>query len=208
MQVKKVILLLFLLIPMLDIFYSCCHCDVETEHVSYSHQTLQLKNLDNSGEKAIETESLQINKNAYGIRLYLSREQNATTFTKQVNSIFFHSAYAFHCGCPPECIYSASDSIISINIFTVRKFDDQHPENSNITNYFRPDMENYVANMRYSYESEKPNAFSIEGSIGKLIIDLLLMTAPTSDDLQQFKIQIVLSDGRILEELTSEIELI
>ena len=121
MQMKKVILLLFLLIPMLDIFYSCCHCDVETEHVSYSHQTLQLKNLDNSGE---------------------------------------------------------------IN------------------------MENYVANMRYSYESEKPNAFSIEGSIGKLIVDLLLMTAPTSDNLQQFKIQIVLSDGRILEELTSEIELI
>ena len=206
---KKFIILFFLLVPIVNLFYSCV-CNVITKYESYSHTTLLLKNLDNSGAQAIETESLQINKNTYGIRLYLIREKYVVARTKPINSIFIQSAYATSIECPPEYFYSPNDSIVSIKIFTINNFDNQHSENSDITDYFRvahsySTVENDVANRRYSYGSDA----EFEKSCGKEIkIDLLLMTAPTISHLYQFKIQVKLSDRRILEQLTSEIELL
>jgi hypothetical protein len=203
MRTKLVIVFLFLL-PIIDLFYSCCDCDVTAEKVSYSHKTLLLKNLNNNAEYPIETETVRLNKSAYGIRLYLTREQNATACTKPVNSIFIQSAYAFSCECPPERIYTASDSIVSIKIFTINNFDDNHSENSDVTDCFKirhsySSIEDYVANERYTYEDYFKTP---------LTIDLLLMNVPTADNNQQFKVQVVLSDKRIFEQLTNEIQLL
>ena len=203
---KKWIILIFLLVPIVNVFYSCV-CNITTKYGSYSHKTLLLINLDNSGEHALETESLQINKNAYGIRLYLKREKNAVACTQQIQSIFVQSAYATSVECPPEYIYSPTDSIVSIKIFTVKNFDNQHAENSEITDYFRVDhpystVENYVATMQYTYEDD----FEYWGQ--ELKIDLLLMTAPAGNNKQQFEVQITLSDGRVLKQQTLEIELL
>jgi len=206
---KKTIILFFLLVPIVELlFYSCCGCDVETEKRNYSHKAIFLKNLDNSGEKVIESESLQLNKNAYGIRLYVAREKVFIARTKHINSIFIQSANATSCECPPEYIYFPSDSIVSIKIFTVNNFDNQHSENSDITNYFKvahlySNVENYVTKINHTYYSDFED-FSENG----LSVDLLLMTAPTINNFHQFKIQVKLSDGRILEELTTEIELL
>ena len=63
-----------LLTPIVDLFYSCCNCPDTTKY-KYSHKALFLKNLDNSSKQAVETEALQLNKNAYGIRLHLTREK-------------------------------------------------------------------------------------------------------------------------------------
>jgi hypothetical protein len=203
---KKWIILIFLLVPIVNLFYSCV-CDVTTKYRSYSHKTLLLINLDNSGKQTIETESSQINKNAYGIRLYLTREKNTVACTKQMHSIFVQSAYATSIVCPPEYIYSPTDSILSIKIFTLNNFDNQNSENSEITDYFRvahsySTVENYVANMYYTYED------NFEYWWQEMEIDLLLMTAPTANNKQQFEVQITLSDGRILKQQTLEIELI
>ena len=210
----KLIILFLLLTPIVDVFYSCCDCP-ETKNYKYSHKALLLKNLDNSGKKVIESESLQLNKNAYGIRIYLTREKNLVARARQVNNVFVQSAYAFSCEClVPEFVYAPSDSITSIKIFTINDFDDRHSENSDITDYFRiahsfSTIKDFVANERYTYKygyryhhsSEKP--FEDE-----LKIDLLLMTAPTMNNKQQFKIQVTLSDRRIFEEQTTEIQLL
>jgi hypothetical protein len=166
-----------------------------------------LKNLDNSGEKAIESELLQLSKNAYGIRLYLEREKVVVACAKQFNSIFVQSAYATSCECPPEFLYFPNDSILSIKIFTVNNFDNQHLENSDITDYFRvadsySTIENYVANMHYTYADD----FEYWGQ--ELKLDLLLMTAPTANNKQRFEIQVALSDRRVLKQQTTEIELL
>jgi len=207
---RKVIIIFFLLAPIVDLFYSCCPCDIETKYISYSHKSLLLKNLDNSGEKAIETGNLQLNKNAYGIRLYLTREKNTVACIKRINSIFIQSAYATSCECRPEYIYNASDSITSIRVFTLYKFDYQHPENSDITNYFKvrqtySDVDEYIESIYYTNEKDWRWFEPIET---ELEIDLLLMTAPTTDNNHKFKIQIELSDGRILEQETTEIQLL
>jgi len=110
----------------------------------------------NGSASAIESELLQLNKNAYGIRLYLEREKVVVACTKkQINSIFIQSAYATICDCPPEFLYFANDSIVSIKIFTVNNFDNQHLENSDVTDYFKvagsfSTIESYVANMYYT----------------------------------------------------------
>ena len=209
---KKLIILFFLLVPIANgLFQSCCDCNVETQHENYSHKTMFLKNLDNSGENAIESESLQLNKNTYGIRLYLEREETVIACAKRINSIFIQSAYATSCECPPEFLYYPSDSIISIKIFTVNNFDNQHSNNSDITDYFRvagsySTVESYVTNMRYTLASEY--AYGIDYWEQELKLDLLLMTAPTANNKQQFEIQVALSDGRILKQQTTEIELL
>jgi hypothetical protein len=190
------------------VFHSCCGCNEETQHENYSHQTIFLKNLDNSGKEAIESEALQLNKNAYGIRLYLEREKVVIAYEKkQINSIFIQSAYATSCECPPEFLYFANDSIVSIKIFTVNDFDNLHLENSNITDYFKvagsfSSIENYVKNLYYTYAED----FEYWGR--ELKLDLLLMTAPTANNKQQFEVQVTLSDGRILKQKTLEIELL
>ena len=205
---KRLIVLFFLLVPVASfIFYSCCPCHIETQNGNYTHKTLFLKNLDNSGEKAVESESLQLNKNAYGIRLYLEREKIAVSHAKQINSIFIQSAYATKCDCPPEFLYFPSDSVVSIKIFTINKFDNQHLENSDITDYFRvahsfSTVENFVANLHYIFADD----FEYWGQ--ELKLDLLLMTAPTANNKHQFEIQVTLSDGRILKQQTPEIELL
>ena len=205
---KKLMILFFLLVPIVSaLFHACCPCGVETQHKNYSHKVLFLKNLDNRGEKAIETELLQLNKNAYGIRLYLEREKVVIARAKKINSIFIQSAYATSCECPPEFLYFPSDSIVSIKIFTVNNFDDQRLENSDITDYFRiagsySTVESYVTNMRYTYADD----FEYWGQ--ELKLDFLLMTAPTANNKHQFEIQVTLSDGRILIQQTPEIELL
>ena len=198
-----------LLFPIVNMFYSCV-CDVTTKYESYSHKSLLLKSLDNSGAQIVETDNLQINKNAYGIRLYLTREKNVIAHVKQINSIFTQSAYALSYDCPPEFFYSPSDSIVSIKIVTINNFDKKNSENSDITDYFKiahshSTVNNFVANMGFSYGIDG----EFEDFAGKEIkIDLLLMTAPTVNNHHRFKIQVELSDKRILEQLTAEIELI
>ena len=206
---KKLVILFFLLVPIVGVvFHSCCDCKEETQHGNYSHKVIFLKNLDNSGASAIESELLQLNKNAYGIRLYLEREKVVVACTKkQINSIFIQSAYATSCDCPPEFLYFANDSIVSIKIFTINDFDNQHLENSDVTDYFKvagsfSTIESYVAKMYYTYADD----FDYWGR--ELKLDVLLMTAPTTNNKQRFEVQVTLSDGRILKQQTLEIELL
>ena len=205
----KLTITFLLLFPIVSVFYSCV-CDVTTKHESYSHTTLELRNLDNSGVQITETESLQINKNAYGIRLYLTREKSVVAFNKQGNSIFIQSAYATSIECPPEYMYYPKDSIVSIKIVTIKDFDNTHSENSDVTDYFRvahfySTIKDYVSSMYYAFGDD----LEFENSRNKKItLDLLLMTAPTTNNKQQFEIQVALSDGRLLKQQTAEIELL
>jgi hypothetical protein len=137
------------------------------------------------------------------------REKDVVACVKQPNTIFIQSAYAMiDCFCPSEYIFSPTDSIKTINIFTLNDFDNQHSENSDITDYFKvahsySSVKNHVANMQFTFEYDIETKFEPE-----LKIDLMLMTVPTANNNQQFKIQVVLSDGRIFEQQTPEIKLL
>jgi len=201
---KRLLLLILLLTPIASIFHSCRCPDIEAQYITFSHSELRLRNLDNSGATAIESESLQINRNAYGIRLFLTREKDIVARARQINSFFIQSAYAVSFECPPEYIFTARDSVVSIKIFAVNNFDDEHFAGSEITSLFRAHpsfstIESAVASIENTDEH-----FLRE----ELILNLLLMFPPTANSLHQFKVQVELSDGRILEQYTTEVELL
>ena len=206
---KKLIILFFLLVPIANLLFYSCRCDVE-QFINYSHQALFLKNLDNSGEKAVESESLQFNKNAYGIRLHLQIEEKATiACATQINSIFVQSANATTVASCPY-VYQAIDSIVSIQVFTINDFDNLHTANSEITEYFKVaqaylSVENYVTNLTHTQVHRDDGWLAYYGIIE---IDLMLMTTPTANNSHQFKVRVELSDGRVFDEQTTEIELL
>ncbi|MDH8700975.1 hypothetical protein M2138_000309 [Dysgonomonadaceae bacterium PH5-43] len=210
---KRLVFVFLLLVPVVGaLFHTCCPCDKETQHEYYSHKTMFLKNLDNSGEYVIESESSQLNKNAYGIRLCLEREVIVATYSKrQFNSMFIQSAYATSCVCPPEFINHPIDSIVSIKIITVNDFDNQYLENSDVTDCFRiagsfSEVDDYVAGMQYDYTYDYADNFEYYGR--NIELDFLLMIPPKANNKQQFEVQLILSDGRILKQQTLEIELL
>ena len=200
---KRLLLLLLLLTPIASIFHSC-RCYITPQYITFSHSELRLRNLDNSGATAIASESLQINRNAYGIRLFLTREKDIVARARQINSFFIQSAYAVSIDCPPEHIFIARDSVVSIKVFAVNSFDDEHLAGSEITSLFRAHpsfstIESAVASIENTDEH-----FLRE----ELILNLLLMFPPTANNLHQFKVQVELSDGRVLEQYTTEVELL
>lgn len=206
---KKLIILFLLLVPIVSLLFYSCRCDIE-QHVNYSHKALFLRNLDNSGEKAIESDFFRFNKNAYGIRILMPIEEKVImAHAKQINSIFIQSANATSIeSCP--YVYQAIESIVSIKVFTLNDFDNLHTENSEITAYFKvaqtySSVEDYVENMSYTQKYRDSGLFTY---YDKLEIDLMLMTIPTINDCHQFKVRIELSDGRIFEKKTTEIELL
>ncbi|MCL2682977.1 MAG: DUF5034 domain-containing protein [Bacteroidales bacterium] len=196
----RLIILVLLLVPIANIFHSC-RC--KEQHINYFYNSLLLENLDNSGAEVIESEALQFNKNAYGIRLILLKEERLIVRAKQVNSIFVQSAYAVSWKCPYT--YSAVDTIVSIKVFTINDFDNLHSENSEITEYFKvrqtySSVKDHVVNINRPYKSYDMN--------NDIEIDLMLMTVPTINNRHQFKVRIELSNGHIFEEQTTEIELL
>ena len=210
---KRLIVLFFLLVPIASaLFYSCiCPPCPRQQFRVFTHKSLSLINLDNSGARPVESESLQLNKNAFGIRLYLEGEViSAATHRARGGSLLIQSAYAISCGCPPAFTYTANENILSIRIFTMNDFDSQHPANSDITDLFRvgrsfSTVESFVANRRDSFEGDVEFEFWQEH---ELTIDLLLMFPPTANNKHQFEVQVALSDGRVLKQQTIEIELI
>ena len=206
---KRLIILFFLLVPIANLLFYSCRCDAE-QFINYSHQALFLKNLDNSGEKAVESESLQFNKNAYGIRLHLQiEEKTAIACATQINSFFVQSANATTVE-PCPYVYQAIDSVVSIQVFTINDFDNPHTANSEITEYFKVaqtylSVENYVTNLTHTQVHRDNGWFAYYGIIE---IDLMLMTTPTANNSHQFKVRVELSDGRVFDEQTTEIELL
>jgi hypothetical protein len=206
----RLTILILLLTPIVNLFHSCkdpCKGHEPTKYGEYSYKTLLLKNLDYSEiHTPRQSDSVQFDENAYGIRLHLTREKIVIAYRKQINSILIQSAYALSTNCPPEYILSAKDSIVSIKILTLNDFDDQHSKNSDITAYFKvfafSDVKDYVAGMSHTFEGER---YNFEDG---LRLDLKLMVAPTTTHNQQFKVIVELSDGRILEQQTTEIQLL
>jgi hypothetical protein len=202
MKLNKV--LFFLFFPLVaEILYSCtCTCPEEFNvKGKYSNTGIKLENVDNSTFQKTITKANSIQKNYYGINVSLSREKTACLSPKR--SLFIPSALA--CDCQPGQQLFAKDSIESIQFLTVNDFDEKHKANSDISDYFKvfststPGKISDVITSSYDFMYE----FELEFSFV-----ILLETPPTLNQKHQFKIKIILSDGRILEGMTTAVDLI
>lgn len=198
MKRKYMLFIILLGLPLLDVFYSCCTCNYETEKEQYSNTGFVLKNIDNSGEAPMESLSENINKNAYGIRLQISRERISWSNNNQVSSLFTSSAYAMSCDCPPAISYLPYDKIQSIKIIALQKFNNDKPANSDITEYFKT----YRTYLDVSETIDNLNRTFSETLNESEEVDYLLMESP-SEIQQQFKVIITFENKPAVELLTT-----
>lgn len=201
MKKSHALLIVLFALPLLDVFYSCCSCD-DSVNYYYSYSDFSVKNIDNSGKNPLESNEPQINKNAYGIRLNISKELLAHTEKKTNKNryMFSSSAYAFSCDCDYST-YSAFHKIQSIKIFTLQNFNDEKPANSDISEYF---------NVIHSYKTIDESIDNINSSFSRVYpnsnVDYLLMNAPSYEKTNhQFRIEITLSNGEVFNLETTVI---
>jgi hypothetical protein len=208
------VLVLLSLPFMAQVFAACCEC-LDTVLKNYSNKIMTVANLDNSGIQPVVTNSSSVPKNAYGIKVEIQREIVACA-QKQIPT-FFSSAYALSCECPPTLAIAAKDSIVSFKVFSVYDFDDDHPANSDISEFFRvTDYDAYAtipqylstqSSFRYSRFGYSKWTLTAEDQLN-FEITLLLLTAPKINSANKFRVDITLSDGRIFEQETIEIDFI
>jgi hypothetical protein len=221
-KIKLMVTLLFLL-PITDLFYACKEsCNTDTKYVNFSYGNLKLEDLGNI-KKYSDVDSSEIEHYSYGIRLLISREKSSKAQVKnQTFSGFSQSAYAGK-GCSPYYIYNSDASITSITITTIYDFDETQTAGSDISDYFMAtnlyykDFDDYyfyydsyviddylLYSMHNTHEVYDSNAKINDFLDDYSEIDLLLMFPSKTNNTQQFKIQITLSDDRVLEKSTLE----
>lgn len=202
MRINKI--LFVLLFPLIaEVVISCCSC-IDPLIGHYTNKAMIVKNVDNSGPEPLTTMANSVPKEAFGIRVQLTRERTACLSPSQ--SFFVQSAYATSCECPPPNQLLARDSVTTIQIFTLNDFDTNHPTNSDVSDYFK--VFKGTAFSTIADFVKKKNTVLYSDNELALDFDVLLMTPPSLNQSHNFKIKITLSDGRILEGVTPSIDLI
>ncbi len=186
-----------------NLLMGCCNC-LETVFFDYSNCAVSVDNLDNSQQEAVISSTNSIPKEAFGLKVNIERKEGICY--NSFKPFLMSSAYATSCNCPPEQLYQPLDSIVSIQIKSLMDFDLNHLSDDYITEYFSvlssteyTPIEEFIAGRR--------------GSISDLdyfdrSFNLMLMTAPVESSEYQFEVEVELSDGRVLREISESVELL
>lgn len=202
-MLRKVLFLLCL--PLLtEVLISCCNC-AEPIVGNYRHTAIEITALDNSGKDIVVAESRGINRKAFGLRLNLIREMIVSVNKKSKFNIISSANAMTKCKCQ-DYSWLPSDTIKLVTIHSLKNFDENHDAGSDITGYMKV-YRRYVFQTIPEYLAGIRTIVSYEGDL-QVQMDLLLMEPPISAGKHQFKISVFLSDGRILEQTTPEIDLL
>lgn len=199
-MIKK-IFFVFALALISQLIVSCVNCNcLPIKTVYYTNTALLLRNMDFSLAEPKISNAAIISGANYGIQIQLQTEIIVLN-KKQIRFGLMQAAYA--CSCP-EDDFIAKDNIASLKIFSNNDFDATHPKNTDLSLYFKAKRNNamvtitdYIAAIKDQFDVY-PNNF-YEG--------VFLQTMPTLNKKHRFKIVITLTDGRVLEAETTEVEL-
>lgn len=200
MKNKYKILLLLLALPLLDVMYACCNCNVLLEEKFFVNSGFSIKNIDNSGVEPILSDAQSINKNAFGLRFNVNRQIISSIKNETYQTLFSQGAYAFSCDCGPDVTYDPVDKVESIKIITLNNFNSEKPANSDVTEYFRT-QKNYL---EVDEIVRKLNSFYFDSLQETEYFDLLLMVSPSDGNIEhQFKLIITFENKPTVELLTT-----
>ena len=128
----------------------------------------------------------------FGVNFLFETEQIANR--KPVHSLFIQSAYA--CKCPAPMFYP-KDSIVSIQIYSDKSFDETHPAGANIAEFFKIDEFSQLTSFEDYLKYTAP-AFT---SLFPYSWFRCVLTATTIEEGEyEFTFVVGLSDDRILEQ--------
>lgn len=198
MTLKRIILIgLFLFIA--DLFIACCRCD-EMPIIEFKRCELVVSNLKYTDTEHVELTTDSINKEEYGIQLWFVRKEN----TCQVKStgLFINSALA--CSCDGQQ-GKALDRFESMRVFTLQPFDSIHPAESDITEYFIGEPYNPMSIPDYIASQNTDNGYTYYRYPDFMSIKLI--ATPDSVISRQFNVEVTMTDGRVLSQLTQPVVL-
>lgn len=196
---KKKIALIFLIVFTTQLIIACCDCP-EPHKYQYKFEYLSAFNLDNSEANTVISES-PIPRNAYGIKLQIGLRE--LSLEDRNHFSLFSPANAMCCFCGPDTTITPRDTITSLTITTTHRFDDAHPEGSNIAGLFKVLRHgNYV-----SIDSiiKQPSIYF--KSTATEFIELYLFTPPKQAGEYSFKVDLALSNDTHLVAITKPVNL-
>jgi hypothetical protein len=204
-MIQKVFIVLTLSL-FLKIIFACEPCAEQPSQYSFSHTSLHVDNLDNSGKLPI-TAGSTTPKKAFGIRLIFSLERIAVK--NSYNMSLFSSAYA-NGDCAYGKILIPKNTITSIIITTNYKFDGNMDIGADISKYF---LYRYLGTDYFTiqewlktdtnYPDRYINDYNQEKN--ERTLDLMLLTPPSDAGLHSFNIEVKLSNGDTLSATTNVI---
>jgi hypothetical protein len=196
---KKKVTLIFLTAFCTQIIIACCDCP-ELYVNQYKFEYLSAFNLDNSEANSVISESA-IPRNAYGIKLQLGLRE--LSLENRSHFSLFSQANAMCCLCGSDTTITPRDTITSLTITTINRFDDSHPEGSNVTELFKVLKQgNYVG-----IDSVITQPAIYFKRTETEFIELYLFTPPKEVGGYSFKVDLVLSDETHLSAVTKPVNL-
>ncbi len=180
----------------------CCKCADYISVTYFSYCSLQVDNIDALNNQ-LDAVSLAdtIDLKQFGIRATIEKSQASCSAPTTI----FTTAYA--CDCVEPNRYIPNNGIMQFRIITLNNFDATHRAGDTINSYFQQfygptflPVDEYVQNY-FSSPNNESTYFSDEQ------IDLKLITAPTNKVKHAFRIEILLSNNRLLSATTREVYL-
>ncbi len=146
------------------------------------------------------TSSNVISSTKYGIYIQLLTEQLALR-KQHINWALIQTAQACSCA---EDEFIPKEDILSIEIFSNNDFDASHPKNTDLSLYFKVKRYINLISIADYMKSLKDSRYLSRYPFNE---GIFLQVTPTSNKNHKFRLRIALSDGRILESETPEVEL-
>lgn len=195
----KRVLIIILSLNLIGIIISCCEEDVNYKWIRVSTELI-----DNSGNAPVISNLDKINKNAFGIRVFL---QDSILYYSYLPK-FYNTAYATSC----SRNYIASNTVKEIAVKTLYDFDGLKTKNSEISDYFTARLSQDIKSDYYSI-SEIVSKFNDRNNLhnadehgnNEEAFDLFLMKQPNKIDTCQFQIEIKFTDEKSIKCLTRKL---
>ncbi|RZK50897.1 MAG: DUF5034 domain-containing protein [Pedobacter sp.] len=200
MMIKKIIFV-FAIALSLQLISGCVDCNCgPVKDIYFTKKGLSLKNLDGSLPEPKVTKDSVIGSAKYGIQMQFATEQLALNYHK-VNWGLMSTAMA--CSCEEDNVIGKED-ILAVAIFSNNDFDASHPKNTDLSLYFKAKLNDAHIPIDDYLKTLKDLKHS---AIIAFYQWIFLQQAPTASKNHKFRVKINLSDGRVLEAETTEVQL-
>ncbi len=198
----KKIFIVFAFALVTQLIAGCVDCNCgPTKKIYYTKKNPSLKHMDAALPHPMITKDSVIASDKYGIYLQMQTQQ---LIVRKQHTNWGLIQIAQACGCAEDEIIP-TEQISAIAIFSNSDFDASHPKNTDLSLYFKVKRGKTVETMEFYLKYLKDSRY---GSNNPFAEGILLQVAPSSNKKHKFKVRITLSDGRILEAETTEVELI
>lgn len=200
-MIKKIFFVLaFALVAQLIV--ACVDCDCPPyRKFTFTNKGISLNNLDASLPQPMVTTASTISSANYGVHIELITEVISWR-KKRTSWGLMQSAYACSCA---EDDYKPKEKILSLEIFSNNDYDATHPKNTDLSLYFNVKRNSGTVSIAKYLDSIKDFEYLARYAFDE---GIFLQVPPNINKKHKFRFKMTLSDGRILEAETTEVELI